>query len=278
MAEKTTTVKSSGLLSTYIVAIVTLLIAAVCGAITIGISIALLTNHSVALPGFVGMLLDSTDKLVAPVALGLTGALAGLAGFIALAKIKKSAEAGQLVASKEFQTTNTVVIIASGLVGAAFVIYALSVSLATLLAIQDGLPWGSYYLGQFVPALLVGGALIGVSLLIKMFSKAKVSAIALSVIFWVVALVGFVFVSVVIGIKSHDQTAASVFGGSNYTTTNNVTNTEPGSSVKPATINRSSGSCSDYKTTSEVVNAYLDKDLTYSEYLDCYSQLSGYSR
>lgn len=285
MAEKTTTTKPSSLLPTYIVAVVTLMVAATCGAITIGMGIALFTNNSVTMPGLMGMILGSSDRLVTPVALGLVGALAGLAGFMALGRIKKSVEAGNLVTSNSFHAVNTAAVIVSGLIGSAFVIYALSVALTTLLAIQDGLPWGAYYLGQFVPSLLVGGSLLALSMMIKSFSKAKVSATALGIIFWTVALVGFVLVGVAVGIKSHDKGGSTLFGGSSYITTTvkpstTTTTTEPVGPTKKKETESDSGSgvCSNYKITSDVVNAYLDKDLSYSEYLTCYSQLSGYSQ
>lgn len=265
----------------YAVAIASVIIAAACGAITVGMGIAFLTGHAVAFPGVVGLLLGVTDKLVAPVALGLFGALAGVVALVAFGKIKKSPDTECLVKSGAYRAITAVGVIVASFAGAMFAIYAVATALATLLALQNGLPWATYYLGQFVPTLLLGLALIATALLIGGFAKAKVSSLVVWLVPWLIALVGLVLVAVAVGVKSHSSDAGAIFGTASYatsTSTTTTTNSTKTNSTKNSTNknNNSSSSCSGYTDTGDLIDAYYDGDINYSTYSKCVQQLLNY--
>jgi ABC-type transport system involved in multi-copper enzyme maturation permease subunit len=156
--------------------------------------------------------LGATDPLVAPVAIGLFGVVAGLLAFILFAKIKKSPEAGELVKSPVYKVANIVVGMLASLVGAILVVYALATAVVTLLALQEGFPYAEYYLGQFLPTLLLGGALIGMTFIVKGFAKAKISTLVISLVPWIVAMVGCVLILISVGVASHGDNAGKLFG------------------------------------------------------------------
>lgn len=287
MAEKVTATKTTNLAPVYVVAISATVLAVVCGAITLGMAIAFLAGKPVSFPGLLGLLLSSSNALVTPIAIGLMGVLTGLVSFMAFGKIKKSADASDLISSRAYKMTNTVAEVVTCILGIVSLIYAFSVALATLLAVQDGLPWGSYYLGQFVPMLLLGGGLFGMTFVIKGFSKAKVSAKILALVPWIIAMTGFVLVAVAVGVKSHSNNALSIFGisssistgsGSSYynysldtlnNTLNGTSNTKESDSKKKEKTS-SSTNCSEYgSTTSDYYKAYQDGDLNYTQYFNC---------
>jgi len=146
------------------------------------------------------------------VAIALFGVAAGLVAMLAVGKIKKSPDAVVLVKSGAYRAVTAVGVVVTSFVGSIMTIYALGVTLATLFALQDGLPWAAYYLGQFLPTLLLGGTLIGTAFLIMGFAKAKVTSLVVWLVPFIVACVGLVLVVTAVGVKSHSNDAGTIFG------------------------------------------------------------------
>ncbi len=117
MAEVNSNDGGTKLAPIYAVAITSVILAAACGAITIGMAIAFLTGRAVAFPGALGLVLGATDSLVAPIAIGLFGAVAGLVALLAFGKIKKSPDTADLVKSGAFRAITAVGAIISSFVG-----------------------------------------------------------------------------------------------------------------------------------------------------------------
>jgi ABC-type transport system involved in multi-copper enzyme maturation permease subunit len=110
----------------------------------------------------------------------------------------------------------------TSLVGAILTVYALATAVVTLLALQSGFPYAEYYLGQFLPTLLLGGALIGMTLLIRGFAKAKISTLVISLVPWIVAMFGCVLILISVGVASHGDNARKLFGIDRATTIESI--------------------------------------------------------
>lgn len=222
MVEKDTVAKADNLVPTYIVAIVAAVLAAVLGAMSVGTAIALLSGQAVSFPGFIGLMYAFSDGLVAPVALAIAAVLAAVAALLAFGKITKSAGAAELTKSAAYRVMTTIGILVPAFFGACLVVYAVAVAVATLLAVQNGLPWAAYYLGQFLPILLMGGGLIGAALMVKLFSHAKLAPKILSIIVLSVAALGCLLVLIAVGVKSHSDDASKLFNIDRPTTVKSV--------------------------------------------------------
>ena len=272
--------KIAKLAPVYLTAVASIIFAVACGAISLGMGIAFFCGHAVNLPGPLGLLLSVTDKLVAPVAIGLFGVVSGLVALLAFAKIKKSPDTSVFVKSSAYKIITAGGVIFASFVGAVFAIYAVATALATLLALQNSLPYAAYYLGQFVPTILLGLVLIGTAFLLGGFAKAKVSSLLIWLLPWLVALVGFVLVAVAVGVKSHSDDANTIFAN-NYSTSvnvttnstnsdNNSTNSNSTTTTNPTNSNsQTSASCSKYSSVSDLFDAYMNGDISSTTYYKC---------
>jgi hypothetical protein len=192
----------------YAVAILSTILAAFFGTLSISAALALFFGQSASYPSLISVLFSYSDPLVAPVAMAIAGVVFGGVALIGFSKVAKSPDTAAMVGTPAYNKITALGVIIPALLGTLSAIYALAVCFATLLAVQDGLNWAGYYLGQFLPALLLAVALIAVALLIKAFKSAKLQAKILAAIVLSLAGLGLILAFVAVGVKSHSDDAS----------------------------------------------------------------------
>jgi hypothetical protein len=216
MADK---VKSNETAPVYITTVIAAVLAAWCGAWAIGAGIAMFAGYTLDTPGVIGWATGFGGGWPMPIAFGLAAILFGVGALLGFKKTQKLVAAdASFIQTNAYQVTNNVAIHGTGAIGTLYVIYALAVAIGSLLIIQKGLPWASYYLAAFLPALLIGGALIGVSFMLRAFTQAKLNAQILATVLICIAGVGLILSAIAIGVKSHSSDAGTMFGIERKTT------------------------------------------------------------
>lgn len=199
MDKKTSSVND--LVVTYVVAVVSVLMALVLGAYTFAAAIAKFADVSAGLPSIFGVL--GGGSVTSIVVGGAMAVIGGVIAHLAMKEIATSADAGKLVASDNYALINKLAKAFCFITAGAAIVGAVVVLMGALFSITDYTPWKSYLLGECLPFLFVAGGLVAGGVMIDKFVKAEIKPNMLAIVALSVGIAGLALGSIAVIVNTH---------------------------------------------------------------------------